>query len=303
MLTIFIRFLKRFAVLVPGLIIAYLSIFNIFPWLNDHLPFVFAALITYVLAAYLLIPALIRLGRIFLRTNHLPLYCVTPDGFASDPLNIGIIGTRSQIMRAMKAAGWYEADSLSWRTGLRTILSTLYGWDYPTAPMSSLYLFGRRQDLSFQIPITDGTAGSRHHVRFWATTFQEDKHLSVQSISWHHRAAHVRNDRLLWVGAASRDIGVTFIRHNAQLTHLVDPNTDSERELIVEQLQTANLASKHRTIKLGEPYNLRNLRGWYRHLKTDGQMTIMEITARKAKTSRASSKRKPRTAPKSPSWQ
>jgi hypothetical protein len=287
--SIFLRFVKRLVVLIPGLAIAYLSVFTIYPWLDNHLPIAAAIFITYILAAYVLIPGLIRLLRILFPPKHLPLYSVTPDGFASDPLNIGIIGTRQELITAMTAAGWHEADPITLRSIVRTILSTVYGLTYNTVPMSHLYLFGRTQDLGFQMAITDGAAGSRHHVRFWAATYQDGERLSVRSIHWQNRQAHVRDDRLLWVGAASRDIGITFIRHNAQLTHIVDPNTDEERELIAEQLQRTHLAQLDKTIKLGEPYKLANIRGLGRRaLHTDGRMTIMKInpeTARQARDS------------------
>lgn len=297
MIAILIRVLKRFAVLVPGLIIAYLSVFNIFPWLNDHLPAVAAGIVTYLLGAYLLIPALIRLARIFFPPSHLPLYCVTPDGFASDPLNIGLIGTREQLIEAMTRAGWYQADRHNLKNALREALSTVYGWSYPQAPMSHLYLFGRMQDLGFSIPIKNGQAGSRHHVRFWATSFDESRELHVQTIDWRHRREHVQDDRLLWVGAASRDIGVSFIRHNAQLTHMIDPDTDAERELIVHQLGDGGLATFDRQLKLGDPYKLTN-RVWRGYLQTDGKMTVMHLTGQK--TAPAATAENHRPAPRSP---
>lgn len=284
MLSTLIRLAQRTVVLIPLLIVAYLAIFNIFPELNEHLPVVFAVVITYALGAYLLVPGIIRLFHIFWPPEHVPMYCVTPDGFASDPLNVALIGTREEVRQALTTAGWFEADELNWRTGLRIMLSTIYGWHYPTGPMSSLFLFGRRQDLSFQIPITDGHAGSRHHVRFWATTYQGDGQPTVRTIDWQNRPAHVRSDRLLWLGAASRDVGVTFIRHNAQLTHLVDPDTDAERELIVNQLQSHKLATAHKCVKLRAPYRLNNIRGWFRrYIHSDGTMAVLEITPQTAK--------------------
>lgn len=298
MVPILIRASKRFAILVPGLIIAYLSVFNIFPWLNDHLPVILAAILTYVLAAYLLIPAIIRLIRILLPPAHVPMYCVTPDGFASDPINIGLIGTRQELIQAMTAGGWYETDRLSLRTAIKAGLSAVYDWHYPQAPISNLYLFGHRQDEAFQIPIAD-VRGGRHHVRFWAVDYTAAKNLSVRSINWHHRQEHLRDDRLLWVGAASRDIGVTFIRHNAQLTHLVDSNTDRERELIVAQMLRGKLATLVQTIKLGEPYKLINIRGWRGHLQTDGRMTVMELTLKKANQGQDSLARKQQSLPES----
>ena len=46
-------------------------------------------------------------------------------------------------------------------------VSFVFNRPYPTAPFSSLYLFGRKQDIGFQKAI-DGSPRKRHHVRFWA---------------------------------------------------------------------------------------------------------------------------------------
>lgn len=269
------RFAKRFAVLIPGIVIAYFSVRDIFPYFDSRLPLGIAIFITYVLAAYVLIPALIRFIRIIRPVNHLPLYCVTPDGFASDPINIAIVGTRSQLKDAMERAGWYEADSHSILKLPKYALSTLFGWSYPNAPVSSLFLFGRKQDIAFEIPI-EGGSGARHHVRFWATTFKDKKRLTVQNIHWHHRRMHVRDDVLLWVGAASLDTGLAPIRHNLQITHMIHPDTNAERKMIVSQLKDAGLVGSTQTIKLGNPYRLIN-RAWRGSLHTDGKMIVLKL--------------------------
>src|SRR3954463_6646805 len=128
-----LRVAKRFAVLLPGIVIAYFSVRNIFPYFDRRLPLGFAIFVTYVIGAYVLAPALIRLWRIIRPANHLPLYCVTPDGFASDPLNIGVMATRRQLITAMEQAGWYIADPHRLRFVIRQALSTVYGWSYPNA--------------------------------------------------------------------------------------------------------------------------------------------------------------------------
>lgn len=278
MIQYFLRLAKRFAVLLPGIVIAYLSVRDIFPYFDRRLPLAVAILVTYALGAYVLVPALIRLLRIARPPEHLPLYCVTPDGFASDPLNIGIVATRRQLINAMGQAGWHIADPHRGRYVARQILSTIYGWSYPNAPVSNLYLFGRKQDLAFEIPLDNAEAGSRHHVRFWATTFQEGERLTVRSIHWHHREKHLQGDNLLWVGAASLDIGIGFIRHNLQITHMIDPDTDQERELIVKQLGTRKIAKKVETVELGKPYRLIN-RVVNGHLRADGKMSIVHLKA------------------------
>jgi hypothetical protein len=278
MIQLVLRLVKRFAVLLPGIVIAYLSVRDIFPYFDRRLPLAFAIFVTYALGAYVLVPALIRLVRIIRPVNHLPFYCVTPDGFASDPVNIGILATRLQLISAMEEAGWHLADPRRGRYVIRHILSTVYGWSYPNAPLSHLYLFGRKQDLAFEIPLDDAGAGNRHHVRFWATTYQKDQSLTVRNIHWHHRQSRVLGDNLLWVGSASLDVGIGFIRHNLQITHMIDPDTNKERDLIVKQLRDRKLIQKLETIKLDKPYRLMN-RVMSGYLHTDGKMSIVRLRA------------------------
>lgn len=270
-----VRQAKRFAVLLPGLVIVYFSVRNIFPYFNRRLPLSVAVFFTYVLAAYVLIPAIIRLFRIIIPANHLPLYCVTPDGFASDPLNIGIIATRRELIMAMESAGWYVADRHSLKNVFRMVMAPIVGQVYRHAPVSSMYLFGRKQDIAFEIPL-ENSIGQRHHVRFWATTFEKKKRLSVHGIAWHHRRQHVFGDNLLWVGAASLDTGLNLIRHNLQMTHMIDPDTDSERELIVKQLRHTDQVASVETLKLDNPYRLIN-RVWRGYLQTDGKMSVVSL--------------------------
>jgi hypothetical protein len=271
------RLAKRFAILIPGIIIAYLSVSDVYPYFHRRLPVALAVFVTYVLGAYIFIPAVIRVFRIFFPVDHLPIYCVTPDGLASDPINIGIVATRKQLIQAMEKSGWYMADPRTPRYLVRHVLSFFSGWEYPNAPVSSLFLFGRKQDIAFEIPLQD--ASNRHHVRFWATTFEEGKKLSVHSIHWHHRNSRVHGDNLLWVGAASQDIGIAPVRHNLQLTHMIHPDTNQERELIVDQLESQKLIKRTANLKLEKPYRLLN-RAFRGYLHTDGFMTVIWLATK-----------------------
>ena len=270
-----LRLAARIAILIPGVIIAYFSVRDIFPYFDRRLPLTFAIVATWALAAYVLVPGLIRLIRILNPPDHVPLYCVTPDGFASDPVNVGIIATRWQLITAMEAAGWHVADPHTPRYLVRHILTIVFGWSYPNAPVSSLYLFGRKQDIAFEIPLKNGN-GSRHHVRFWATTYENKRPLSVRSIHWHHRNEHVRSDNLLWVGAASLDVGLAFIRHNMQITHMIHPDTNQERQLVIDNLRAKKLTSRTEMVQLSHPYRLINraIRGYFH---SDGRMAIISL--------------------------
>ena len=275
-----LRAVARFAILVPGIIIAYFCVFDIFPYFDDRLPLGVAVVVTYALGAYVFVPAFMRLVRIIRPPAHLPIYSITPDGLASDPINIGIIGTRRELITTMEDAGWYVADPHSPRNIFRMVLAIIFGHSYNSAPVSSLYLFGRKQDIAFEIPI-GATPSTRHHVRFWATTYdQPKKRLDIKSIHWHNRRAHVYGDSLLWVGAASLDVGINFIRHNLQLSHMIHPNTNKEREMIVKQLKSSGHVEKISYIKLGNPYRLIN-RVLSGSLHTDGRMATITLKSLK----------------------
>lgn len=271
-----IRFIKRFFVLIPGLFMAYLAAKEVYPFLDRRIPTGFAVFVTYILTAYLLIPALMRLIRIFIKPKHIPLYCITPDGFASDPINIGLVGTKAQVIAVMQKAGWYLADKKTIGSMFRMGLAIISSRSYPNAPLSSLYLFGRRQDLGFELPLDDNPK-HRHHVRFWLSeptiSKQEREHLYF----WQeHSPSKPRKERQLWIGAASLDTGLAFIRHNAQITHMINPDTNAERKLIVDHLQKTGEVKKTRSVTIGKPYQLRN-RVWRGILRSDGKLTICEL--------------------------
>lgn len=269
-----IRNIKRFFVLLAGVAVTYLVAKKFFPFFEHRVPIVLALLATYLFTAYVFIPAIIRVSRLFYRPAHIPLYCVTPDGFASDPINIGIIGTRAEIVQAMTKAGWYKADPRTLRSMFRMGTSLLFQRPYPNAPFSSLYLLGRKQDLGFELPI-DGSTSNRHHVRFWACeldgpeAFRKDVHFWKRF----HKPIRMSDHRQFWVGAASKDVGIIPIRHNAQLTHMIHPDTNAERELIVKDLRKTGFLMHTQTVEVGAPYELRN-RTIGGFLRADGKMKI-----------------------------
>jgi hypothetical protein len=271
------RWFQRFFVLVIGVIVAYLSVWQVFPFFDHRLPAAIAFFATYVFIAYVLLPIGLRVWNYFSEPGHIPLYCVTPDGFASDPINIGLVGTYDEVTAAMAKAGWSMADRRTIQTVAKEIVAVLLRRPYPTAPFSSLYLFGRKQDFGFEQHIA-GRAVQRHHVRFWACNLLGPEEFHGQVHFWRRFQIPERSrpDRQLWVGAASKDLGIAPIRHNAQITHRVAPDTDIERDLIVHDLRQTSLIASERTIVVGRPYTLRN-RAVRSLLRSDGKLVICEL--------------------------
>jgi len=271
------RIIKRFVVFLPAIGITYFVLKDLYPIINRRLPAALAIWATYVLVAYLLIPLSIRLILLVKRPRHVPFYSTTPDGFASDPINIGLFGTSQDVVRAMTGIDWHVAEPRTPRTLLRLIMSILLKQAYANAPFSNLYLFGRSQDLGFQLPLSN-SPGQRHHVRFWAVKPEVAEQFKEHVAFWsqHQPSSQKLDNKYLWLGAASMDTGIGIVRHNAQLTHMIHPDTNAERDLIVEQLNKAKFAKTSRSVEIAAPYQLRN-RVITGYLKSDGQLTICEL--------------------------
>ena len=90
----------------------------------------------------------------------------TAEGIAADPLNVALVGTRDEVVEALRAAGWCPADRITIRSGLRDATSVLFHRPYASAPVSTHVLWGRPQDLAFE-QIVGGSPRRRHHVRLW----------------------------------------------------------------------------------------------------------------------------------------
>ncbi len=220
---------------------------------------------------------MLRAVRLVVKPRHVPLYSTTPDGFASDPVQIALFGSEQEVLKAMKTIGWHLADKRTPKTLARMISTIVLKKSYPNAPFSNLYLLGRSQDLGFQLPI-DNNPSYRHHVRFWAVKPVVAEHFKEHIAFWekHHKDKNKNDDTYLWLGAASLDTGIGLVRHNAQLTHMIHPDTDKERELIVKSLKKAGLVKQAKRVTVARPYQLRN-RAINGYLETDGKLVICQL--------------------------
>jgi hypothetical protein len=178
----------------------------------------------WLVTAYIILPRVHRR----LTKLYLPDYFIgrvrTSDGLLGDPVNLAVIGTKKELISAMEKAGWAQADSLSFKANWRMITSTLLKKSYPTAPVSSLFLFGNKQDLAFQKEV-NGNPHARHHVRFWKTPS-----------AWWLPGGHAAD----FVGAATYDNRVGFSYFTGQFTHKIDENVDEERNFVVKSVLNAN---------------------------------------------------------------
>ncbi len=178
-------------------------------------------LLTWALAAYIVAPFLWRsYVHRHPALDDVPGITQTGSGIPGDPINVALIGTKADLVKAMLAAKWYPADPLSLKSCLEIAEATVFKRAYDDAPVSSLYLFGRKEDLAFEQPVGDNPR-ERHHVRFW----KSDK---VDS-----------DGRPVWLGSAVFDKGVGLSHTTGQITHHTAADVDAERDFLFQCLQAS----------------------------------------------------------------
>ncbi|HVC97169.1 MAG TPA: LssY C-terminal domain-containing protein, partial [Pirellulales bacterium] len=94
------------------------------------------------------------------------------------------------------------------------------------APVSNLFLWGRKEDLAFEQPVGDDPR-QRHHVRFWISEKVDP------------------DGRPVWVGAAIYDKKVGLSHTTGQVTHHTAPDIDTERDYLFSDFENTGDLSEN----------------------------------------------------------
>jgi hypothetical protein len=150
------------------------------------------------------------------------LPCCTTDqdgGGGGQPVNVVLIGDPDDISSAIVRRKWdvSEAETNKFKFDFTRAFSPA---SYRTFPMASLYLYGRRQDVSFQKSRREADAAyrQRNTFRLWLTPIRYQ-------------------GKTVWAGSVSRDIGSDLrIRKYWFAAQEIDPDIDETRDYMVEDL-------------------------------------------------------------------
>lgn len=218
---------------------------------------VLAIAAAYVGLAYLVAPALWRHYEHAPGIEHSPKRTTTSAGIPGDPLNVALIGSEEALMAAFEAAGWRQPAPIDVRSSVGIAESVLLDRPDPTAPVSNLLLFGRKQDLAFEKE-AGSSASKRHHVRFWHTD-------------------RLREGQPGFVGSASFDRAAGIDHLTGEFTHHIAPDIDAERDLVMADLARAgHLRETFQVTGIGPTVSGHNGGGdWY---FTDGEMDVGVLT-------------------------
>lgn len=185
-------------------------------------------LLVWSVVAYLIVPGLWkRYARRHPSFENHPQLTETGDKHPGDPLNVALYGSEAQMLSIMQAAKWYPAAALGLKSDVKIAVDSVLSRPDVDAPVSSLYLYGRKEDLAFEQPVGDNPR-HRHHVRFWKTGI-------------------VREDgQLEWIGSAVYDRRVGLSRTTGQITHVTAVDVDTERNYLFGCLEkTGELAERY----------------------------------------------------------
>ncbi len=218
-----------------------------------------------ILLCFYLLIAYVALPRLWTHYEHepglagRPMVTVTADGIPGDPLNVGLVGTKEEAIRALVAAGWYPADAVTLKTSIEIVGSVLLDRPFRDAPVSPLFYGGKKQAFAFEKPVGK-SADRRNHVRFFETLGE-----------W-------RQARPVWLGSATFDRGVGVSHYTGEITHHIAPDIDAERNLLMHDLTAARMLTEIYDVT-GVGPTLFGRNGGGDPYYTDGELRIGVITA------------------------
>lgn len=187
-----------------------------------------------------------------------PAVTTTTAGIPGDPINVGLVGGKADVLIAMQRAGWFPADPITLMSSLEIAGSVVLDMPDPDAPVSTLLYEGRKQDLAFEKPIGN-SADRRNHVRFWLVLKK-----GIEG-------------RPVWLGSATMDKSVGLNDYNGQFTHHIAPDIDAERDKLISDLIAAKMVTTTYEVSgVGPTFDGRNGEGdrYY----TDGEIHIAVLS-------------------------
>jgi hypothetical protein len=221
----------------------------------------------YLVLAYVVLPAAWSHHEREPGLAALPMVTRTKNGIPGDALNVGLIGSKEDVLRAMHAASWYPADPITLRTSIEIVGSVVLDRPYRDAPVSPLYYQGKPEQLAFEKP-EGRSADRRHHVRFWQV-------LDTGT-----------GGRPVWLGSATFDRGVGLSHDTGQITHHIAPDIDAERDLLMSDLRDAGMVQSFFQVS-GTGPTLTGRNGGGDPYYTDGEIEIATLVVDGAKRSEA----------------
>ena len=179
----------------------------------------------------------------------------TRKGKEADLVNVLFLGSREQMEAAFQSSGWMNGDRISTRSVLREFRAFLTLSNYPTAPITTQYLQGQRQEVTWQKSFN--SYSRRDHLRLW----EEPGTVLGQNA---------------WLGAYSRETSAALSVTQHKFIHHLDRNLDDGVNMLVRDL---TLAGCVKSVQLLPRPDLRNtfVNATGDEMRTDGVLTVVQL--------------------------
>ncbi len=149
--------------------------------------------------------------------TRVPRYTVGLFGHRQEPINVILIGSASDLVRAFRAADWVQADRLSLLSLRRALSAALTGGPDPTGPVTPSFLGEQPELLAFS-QAAGRTFATRHHIRIWLSSYE------------------LTSGSPIWLATTSYDSGYAISAGSFLPVHKIAPDIDDEREYVVASL-------------------------------------------------------------------
>jgi hypothetical protein len=166
----------------------------------------------------------------------------------SDLVNIMIVGSRGQVNRAFRAAGWTPPESHGILSFYHMLHCVVERKSYSQLPMSNLKLNGYAPDAAYEKSLD--TFAKRHHIRLW-----HDDQSAV------------------WLAAATEDVGYKMTK--THLTHATDRNIDNERAKVVNDLAFTGCVDSGSLVSRTFSKQLET----HGSIATDGDIAVLQLNS------------------------
>jgi hypothetical protein len=121
----------------------------------------------------------------------------------------------------------------------------------------------------------DNSPRKRHHIRFWALSLERAEDTLGTASFWLNTDRPPDDARVFWVGAGTKDTGMSLTRLTFQITHATDSDTNTERDFIIAELAKRRLIADVMSFGARQRLPL----GRVNHYVTDGEVSVAKLVA------------------------
>jgi len=194
-------------------------------------------------------------GDVEMLLQHNTSRTYTGKGKEADVVNVLFVGSRDQMNSAFRAAGWNNSDRISSRSVLREFRAFLDLASYPEQPITTQYLTGRRQEVTWQKSFN--SYSRRDHLRLW----EEPGTVHGQDA---------------WLGAYSKETSAALSVPRFRFVHHLDRNLDDGVNMLVRDLSLAGCVKSVQLLPRPEMSDtFVNATG--DQMRTGGDLTVVQL--------------------------